>query len=93
LGNLPRKAKKKTAPKNRGNMTRSIEVARKLADVMAIPMFILLILFLVQQQSQERDPIRDLLLFFAVVGLLADTLFTLNFFADLRKPKKRGECD
>lgn len=74
-----------------------IETWRKIADVMAIPMFILLIYYLWEQRqqnkqhSEEYNPLlNNFLLFFAFVGLLADSFFTLHLIVSIPLNKEEN---
>lgn len=64
---------------------REIETLRKLGDVMAIPMFLLLLAYLLYQPEHNKEMLllRNFLLFFAIIGLFADTVFTYYFFCEL----------
>jgi hypothetical protein len=47
---------------------------RKLGDVLAIPLFLLLIYYLLMKR--HRSFVENLLLFFAVIGFIADLTFS-----------------
>lgn len=61
----------------------SIEVARKLGDVMAIPIFIVILFYLIcfdeSDENSSRSKLRHLIVLFVFLALLADTIFTLNY--------------
>ena len=56
----------------------SVEISQ-LADVFAIPFFALLAYYF--YQKDKRTDIENVLFFFAVVGLVADVLFTGLYFS------------
>lgn len=61
-----------------------IETCRKVADVMAIPMFLMLLCFISQPSPIiDNSTFRPLLLCFVVLGLIADVIFTIFFVYDL----------
>lgn len=58
---------------------------RKVADIAAVPMFILLIYYItvnkrLEKKEREYTRVEKLILFFAIVGLIADVTFSLEYF-------------
>lgn len=56
---------------------------RKVGDVFAVPMFLLLISYLLHKS--ERTNIENVILFFAVVGFIADLTFSVEYLTKNRK--------
>ncbi len=57
---------------------------RKVADIAAVPMFILLIYYIVvnkrlDKKEREYTSVEKIVLFFAIVGLIADVTFSLEY--------------
>lgn len=56
---------------------------RKIADIFAIPLFLLLIWYL--YTKRHRSHIENVLLFFATVGFVADLAFSAEFLTKNHK--------
>ena len=63
------------------DLVSTIEIARKIADIIAIPFFILIIYYFLSLPN--RNSFTNLLLIFAIIGLFLDTLFTTNLIYGL----------
>lgn len=50
----------------------------KIGDIFAIPFFLLLMIYLIRKK--KRTFVEKMLLFFAIVGFVADILFTFGMF-------------
>lgn len=56
---------------------------RKIADIFAFPLFVLLLWYL--YSKSKRTLIENVLLFFATVGMVADLVFSVEFLTSNRQ--------
>jgi uncharacterized membrane protein len=60
------------------NKAELIEIVN-IADLLAIPMFVLMIYYFIKKSN--RNLIENILLLFAIVGLIVDLYFTITFYS------------
>ena len=67
------------------NLTNKLEAGRKIADVIAIPLFLLLIFFLINLPN--KNCLVKIILILVIIGLVCDTIFTINLIHGINNGK------